>query len=192
MENKEDKVRVLIIGATGRVGSYVMKELDKNNDGIIVRYSTTSEDVAKQWQKDGREAVILNLDQPETFADALENIDRVFLLTGYTLDMLRQSKMFVDAASEAGVGHIVHLGVFTSRQDLIPHFIWHDMIETYIEASGMAWTHLHPNVISDSILVQNPSITETGSFNVFWGNAAQGWVFAEDIAAVAAAVLREG
>ncbi|RZJ74244.1 MAG: NAD-dependent epimerase/dehydratase family protein [Flavobacterium sp.] len=193
MENRaEEKPRVLIIGATGRIGSHIVEELDKNSSGIIVRYSTTNEEVAKQWQNDGREAVILNLDEPETFASALEGIDRVFLLTGYTVDMLRQSKMFVDAASAANVSHIVHLGVFTSRKDLIPHFIWHDMVEAYIEAIGIAWTNLHPNVISDSILVQNSSIIETGSFNVFWGNTPQGWVFAEDIAAVAAAVLREG
>jgi hypothetical protein len=30
---------------------------------------------------------------------------------------------------------------------------WHDLVETYIEASGIAWTHLHPNVISDSLRV---------------------------------------
>lgn len=193
MENKtEEKSRVLIIGATGRVGSQVVKELDKNSDGIIVRLSTTQQEVADKWEQEGREAVVLNLDHPETFATALEGVDSVFLLTGYTVDMLYQSKMLVDAAVEAGVKHIVHLGVFTSRRDLIPHFIWHDMIETYIEASGLAWTHIHPNVISDTSLVVNPPITETGSFTVNWGEAQQGWVFASDIAAVIAAVLREG
>ncbi|WP_438827252.1 hypothetical protein [Sphingobacterium multivorum] len=64
--------------------------------------------------------------------------------------MLRQSMMLVDAAFVASVKHIVHLGVFTSRRDLIPHFIWHDMIECYIEATGLPWTHIHPNVIADS------------------------------------------
>jgi NAD(P)H dehydrogenase (quinone) len=197
MENKSQNVnpemsRVLIIGATGRVGSQLVNELDKNSDGIIIRLSTTNSNVASKWQNVGREAVVLNLDKPETFAKALEGVDRVFLLTGYTVDMLRQSKLLVDAASEAGVSHIVHLGVFTSRRDLIPHFIWHDMIETYIEASGMAWTHLHPNVIADSLLVFDPPINQTGSFTVYWGDAPQGWVFASDIAAVAAEVLRGG
>ncbi|BBY48779.1 hypothetical protein MARA_22470 [Mycolicibacterium arabiense] len=106
--------------------------------------------------------------------------------------MLYQSKMFVDAAVTAGVRHLVHLGVFSSRRDNIPHFSWHDLIETYIEASGIAWTHLHPNVIGDSTLDVDPPITETGSFGVAWRDALQGWTFASDIAAVAAAVLREG
>lgn len=193
MENrKEEKSRVLIIGATGRVGSHIVKELDKNSEGIIVRLSTTQQVLADKWKQEGREAVVLNLDSPEAFASALEDVDSVFLLTGYTSDMLRQSKLFVDAAVDAGVKHLVHLGVFTSRRDLIPHFVWHDLIETYIEVSGLAWTHIHPNVITDTLFFQNPPITESQSFTVGWGEAQQGWVFASDIGAVVAAVLREG
>ncbi|WP_312191845.1 NmrA family NAD(P)-binding protein [Sphingobacterium sp.] len=183
---------MLIIGASGRVGSHVVKELQKNSEGLSVRLSTTKDDLLEKWQTDGNEAVILDLDRPETFSAALSEVDRVFLLTGYTSDMLRQSKMLVDAAKDAGVSHIVHLGVFTSRRDRIPHFIWHDLVETYIEASGLSWTHIHPNVISDSLFVQNPPLKETNSFGVSWGEAKQGWVFASDIAEVAAAVLREG
>ena len=56
----------------------------------------------------------------------------------------------------------------------------------------MILTHLHPNVITDSILVVDPSITETGSFTVHFNDMPQGWVFTADIAAVAATVLREG
>ncbi|MBD3906301.1 NmrA family NAD(P)-binding protein [Chryseobacterium sp. Ch-15] len=193
MENKtEEKSRVLVIGATGRVGSHIVRELDQNSEGVIVRLSSTDQNTVDQWNKEGREAAVLDLDKPETFAPALEGVERVFLLTGYTVDMLRQSKVLVDAAVEADIKHIVHLGVFTSRKDLIPHFIWHDMIETYIQASGIAWTNIHPNVISNSILVKEPSIKETGSFSVNWGEAKQGWVFASDIGAVAAALLREG
>lgn len=184
--------RVLILGASGRVGSCVIQALKTNDEGIEVRVSTSREELAQKWRSEGRDAVVLDLNRPETFAGALEGIDRVFLLTGYTSDMLFQSKKFVDAARDAGVSHLVHLGVFTSRRDDIPHFAWHDLIETYIEASGIAWTHLHPNVITDSVLVTEPSIKETGALTVFWGDRPQGWVFAEDIGRVAAVVLREG
>lgn len=183
--------RVLVIGATGNVGSQVVKEFDKNDEGVVIRLATSRPEVAKKWRAEGRDAVVLDLNRPDTFAEALEDVDRVFLLTGYTSDMLYQSKKFVDASVNAGVTHIVHLGVFTSRQDFIPHFNWHDLVETYIEASGIAWTHLHPNVIADTIFAF-ASITETHSFPVYWDDMPQGWVFAQDIAAVASAVLREG
>ncbi len=184
--------KVLVIGATGTVGSQVVKEFDRNKEGITIRLATSRAKAAEKWRIEGREAVVLDLNRPETFAKALEDVDRVFLLTGYTSDMLFQSKKLVDAAVDAGVGHIVHLGVFTSGRDLMPHFAWHDLIETYIRASGVAWTHLHPNVIADTSLKTDPPISETGFFTAFTKDLPQGWVCAADIAAVAAAVLREG
>lgn len=183
---------ILVIGASGRIGSRLVKELDALGDHVAVRVASSSDRSVEKWKSEGRDAVRLDLNDPATLAPALDGADRVFLLTPYTADMLVQSKHVVDAAKDAGVKHIVHLGVFTSRRDPIPHFIWHDFIETYIEASGIAWTHLHPNVIAESYLVQNPPITETGSFSVMCGDAVQGWIFADDIAAVAAKVLADG
>jgi NAD(P)H dehydrogenase (quinone) len=182
----------LIIGASGTIGSRLVQELDANRDGISVRLSSSRSETVEGWRSAGRDAVLLDLDQPATFAEALEGVDRVFLLTGYTAAMLYQSKTLVDAAKDAGVAHLVHLGAFMSGRDLVPHYTWHELIETYIEASGLSWTHIQPNVIIESTLIRQPSIAETGNFSVSWQNAARGWVSAGDIAAVAAAVLREG
>jgi uncharacterized protein YbjT (DUF2867 family) len=184
--------RVLVIGASGRVGSFVLAALGKDDRSVVVRPASSRPEQAARWRAEGRDAVLLDLDRPETFAGALRGVDRVFLLTGYSAAMLDQARNLVDAAVDAGVDHIVHLGVFGAGEHRIPHFTWHAQIETYIEASGIAWTHLHPNVISDSILVTQPPIGQTGSFTVFWGEVQQGWVFAADIGAVAAAVLRDG
>jgi uncharacterized protein YbjT (DUF2867 family) len=183
---------VLVIGASGTVGSQVAKELEANHEGINVRLATSRAETAEQWRQQGRQAVVLNLDDPSTLPSALQGIDRLFMVTGYTADMLYQSKLLIDAAAAAGVKFVVHLGVYSSGRDHIPHFSWHDMVETYIKASGMAWTNLHPNVILDSLLVTEPSTIEKGSFDVMWGEAAMGWVSAADIGTLAAAVLREG
>ena len=87
---------------------------------------------------EGKEAVHLDLDDPSTFALALAGVDRVFLLTGYTVAMLTQSKTLVDAAKKAGVKHIVHVGIFGEWDCTDPHFAWHQLIESYIKASGLA------------------------------------------------------
>lgn len=116
--------------------------------------------------------------------------DRLFLLTGYTVAMVTQSKTLVDAAKKAGVKHIVHLGVFAEWDCTDPHFAWHLMIESYIKASGLAWTHLHPNVFMDNLL--NFNALREDSFTLYWGSRAVGWVAVSDIAAVAAAALGEG
>lgn len=184
--------KVLVLGASGSVGSKLVADLDRNHEGVEVVLATSRPETAAKWQADGRKAVVLDLNNASKFAEALEGIDRLFLLTGYTADMLFQSKKLVDAAVDAGISHIVHLGVFTSRRDDQPHFAWHDLIETYIEASGIAWTHLHPNVITDTVLDQQPSLAETGTFMAYPANVPVGWVCTADIAAVAAAALREG
>jgi NAD(P)H dehydrogenase (quinone) len=46
-----------------------------------------------------------------------QNITGIFLITGYTVDMLVQSKSLIDAAKRNGVNHIVHLGAFTLEHD---------------------------------------------------------------------------
>jgi len=132
----------------------------------------------------------LDLDSPATFAAALCGVDRVFLLTGYSVAMLAQSKTFIDAARKARVQHIVHLGVFGHWDCTDPHIAWHQLVETYIEASGIAWTHIHPNMFMEQI--PNFMKIRNDSFSVFWGSDRMGWIASRDIGAVAATVLREG
>jgi len=58
------------------------------------------------WKRDGKQAVYIDLDDARTFPAALQGIDRLFLLTGYTIAMLHQSKTIVDAAADSGVSFI--------------------------------------------------------------------------------------
>ena len=144
-----NKPTVLVIGATGTIGKQLVKDLD--GQAVNVRIASRKHEVVKQLQSESKNAVYLDLDDPRTFALALAGVDRVFLLTGYTVAMLAQSKTLVDAAKKAGVKHIVHVGVFAEWDCTDPHFVWHQMIEKYIEASGIAWTHLHPNMFMEAI-----------------------------------------
>jgi NAD(P)H dehydrogenase (quinone) len=134
--------------------------------------------------------VLLDLDQPETFRDALFGIDRVFLSTGYTVAMLHQSKTIVDAAADAGVEFIVHLGIFGNGRVTYAYGTWHEMVERYIEGSGMAWTHLHPHFFTDNLLAAAPVVD--GKFYWFMGNKPVGWIAPEGVSAVAAKVLSDG
>lgn len=185
-------IRILVIGASGTVGSKVVKVLEQRNDSEYeIVLSTSRNETAKKWMNEGRKAVVLDLNNPETFKTALENIDRVFLLTGYTADMLVQSKMLINAAKDAKVSHIVHLGTFTSRKDTIPHFIWHDLVENYLATSGIAWTNIHPNVITDTVFGGLDFKAETINMTS-WGDVPQGYACADDIGEVAGTVLIEG
>jgi NAD(P)H dehydrogenase (quinone) len=182
--------RILVIGSTGRIGAAVAAALDDAPERVIpVRTSRNPETVAL-WVKEGKQAVYLDLDDPDTFPPALTGIDRVFLMAGYTAAMTEQGKTMVDAAEDAGVGFIVHLGVFGDGRSTDAHFAWHEMVERYIRGSTLAWTNVHPHVYMENLLTANR--LQFGAFAWPAGDRPVGWVAGCDIAAVTAKVLIEG
>jgi NAD(P)H dehydrogenase (quinone) len=100
------KPKVLVMGATGQVGRAVASLLSRNPNLDTVAAARTPAKAAHL----GVPVVHLDLDKIETFAPALKGVDRVFMATGYTVDMLRQSKDLVNMARRAGVAQIAHLG----------------------------------------------------------------------------------
>ena len=127
-----NKTRILVMGATGQVGGAVVSELLKDTQVEVV---AAARNVGKAGLL-GVPVVHLDLDRIETFAPALRGIDSIFMATGYTVDMLRQSKDLVNAAKRAGVKHIVHLGACGDDDTRVAHYGWHQFIERYIEWSG--------------------------------------------------------
>jgi uncharacterized protein YbjT (DUF2867 family) len=188
--NEQSTPRVLVIGSSGRTGAAVAAALDGTSESVTaVRASRNPETVAL-WVEQGKQAVYLDLDDPDTFPPALAGIGRVFLMAGYTAAMTEQAKTMVDAAEDAGVSFIVHLGVFGNGRSTDAHFAWHEMVERYIKGSTLAWANVHPHVFMENLLTVNR--LQHGSFAWAAGDRPVGWVAGDDIAAVAAKVLIEG
>lgn len=179
---------VLILGASGTIGSQLVKELE--DQPVSIRITSRKQNEVERLCSEGNDCRFLDLDDPQTFALALAGVDRIFLLTGYTVGMLTQSKTLVDAAKKAGVSHIVHVGVFAEWDTTDAHFAWHQMIEKYIEASGMAWTHLHPNMFMDALT--SAYLPKNSTYTSYWEDRRVGYIASSDIAAVAAKVLVDG
>src|SRR5712671_6214412 len=136
---------LLVLGATGQVGTLVAQHLKRSavHFSVGTRRKAHLEELAHQFGA----SRFIDLDDPRTFDEALKDITGLLLLTGYTVAMLVQSKSLIDAAKRNSVKHIVHLGAFTRDHDAYSTvFAWHQMIEAYLRASGIAWTNLHPNM----------------------------------------------
>ncbi|ROR24735.1 uncharacterized protein YbjT (DUF2867 family) [Comamonas sp. BIGb0124] len=188
MNIDQSKSRALVIGSSGQVGKKVVSYLEGNPD-ISVRITSRRLEEVHRLSGEGNDIVHLDLDDPRTFGAALAGVDRIFLLTGYTVAMLAQSKTLVDAASKAGVRHIVHLGVFGEWDCTSPAFAWHQLVEAYIKTSGISWTFLHPNMFMENILTL---CLKGDTLTTYWNENRTGWVAAADVALVAATALREG
>jgi NAD(P)H dehydrogenase (quinone) len=187
---KNAKPRVLVLGSTGLTGKTIAAELDDASDRVEVVRASRNPETVEQWRSEGRSAVQLDLDDARTFPAALKGIDRLFVMTGYTVAMTHQTKTITDAAADAGVGHVVHLGIFGNGRSTDPHFAWHELVERYIESSGVPFTHLHPHMFMENLL----SVFTLRDGRLPWpaGDKPTGWIAGEDIAAVAAKVLIEG
>src|SRR5260370_41926828 len=96
---------LLVLGATGQVGKLVAKNLKGRNANFSggARWESKLGELADQFGA----ARFIDLDDPRTFDEALKNVSSIFLITGYTVDMLVQSTTLIDAAIREGVKHIV-------------------------------------------------------------------------------------
>lgn len=178
--------KILVMGATGQVGGALVPLLSSDNSVEVV---AAARDVKKAANL-GVPVVHLDLDDFSTFAPALEGIDRIFMATGYTVDMLRQSKDLVNSAKRAGVEQIVHLGACGDDDTRVSHYGWHQFIERYIEWSGVTFTHLRPEIFMQNLLgYGGESYVKNGVIAHYVGSARLSWVDCDDVAAVAAVCL---
>ncbi|AUX39697.1 NmrA family protein [Sorangium cellulosum] len=190
---------ILVFGATGKIGGALLDALlpDHAAGRVKLVAAVRRPDAAPAFEARGIEARLIDLDLAETrglepLVGALRGVDRVFLLTGYDVKMIAQSKAAIDAARAAGASQIVHLGVHASPDTTIVHFAWHQVVEAYLDRSGVDATHLRPTSFMQNLpLLLQVGGGEPGVLRHYIGDAQTSWIDTGDIARVAAVVLRE-
>ncbi len=183
------QTKVLITGATGQVGSKTIDLLRPHGNVEIVA-AVRSKEKAAPFSAKGIGSVVLDLDDERTHRPALEGIGRLFVVTGYTVDMLRQSKVLLDNAKKAGVSHVVHLGACGRDDTSVAHWAWHQLVERYIEWAGFSYTHLRPETFMQNMLSYGGQKSiKNGVIKAFVEGARLSWVDVNDVAHVAALAL---
>jgi NAD(P)H dehydrogenase (quinone) len=179
--------RVLITGATGNVGGGVIGCLGRAQDVELIA------GVRKPGASElGVTQVHFDFDDPGSMARALIGIDRVLMVTGYTVDKLMQGKTFIDEARKAGVGYVVHLGSPGDDDTRVAHYGWEQLVERYLEWSGIGFTHLRPQIYMQNLLgYGSTSLVDHGVIRQYVGDARLCWIDCEDISAVAALCLTD-
>jgi len=182
--------KILVTGATGSNGTEIIKRLSAQN--IQVRAMVRNPDRAKEIALPNVEVVEGNFDRPETLLEALTEVDSAFLLTNSTEHAEAQQLAFVDAARQSGVKHIVKLSQFAADAHSPVRFLrYHAAVEAAIQASGMTYTFLRPNLFMQGLLNFRSTITSQNAFYAAIGDAKVSVVDVRDIADVAVAALTE-
>jgi uncharacterized protein YbjT (DUF2867 family) len=178
---------ILVIGATGTVGSEVVRQLVATGERprALVRDPAT----ARQRLGDQVEHVVGDLDRPETIAAALAGVDRVFLLTTQSSRQSEWERAVIGAAARAGVGQLVKLSVFrANEQSPLQVARQHGQAERVLAQSGLAATILRPVFFMQNLL----AMIHDGAIATAAGDGRVAMVDARDIAAVAVATLTGG
>jgi uncharacterized protein YbjT (DUF2867 family) len=187
MDKSGSNEMILVTGATGTVGSELVRQLVL--DGQVVRVMTRN----PQPHRLPKEAEVVTGDfaQLHTLSQALQGVRQAFLLT--TGDHIpRYDAGFAAAAKKAGVQRVTKLsalGVGYGSQDAITR--WHRAGEEAIKNSGVTWTFLRPGGFMSNALGWADSIKSQGAVYAPFGSEKVAIVDPWDIAAVAACVLTQ-
>jgi uncharacterized protein YbjT (DUF2867 family) len=182
---------ILITGATGTTGREVVAEL-RGLGARGVRALVRDPARADFIRAAGFEAVAGDFERPETLGPALAGVERALLLTPPTPDTVTHQREFIEAATTAGVRHVVKLSAVGADADAPEGFgKWHGQSENLLKTSGLDWTILRPNFFMQNLLGQAGQIASTGSIFQPVGDARASFIDARDIAAVAARTLTE-
>ena len=154
---------ILFTGLTGAVGTEMIKLLPEY--GIPARGLVRNPDKAEAVRQTGVEVIPGSLEDENAVGAALQGCDRAFLLMANSRQQLELEKSFVDAAVEAGVGHIVKMsanGADSNSKAQLKRY--HGASEQYIRESGLRYTLVRPNFFMQNMLHVAGSIVEQDKF----------------------------
>lgn len=178
-------MKVLVTGATGNVGRYVVEELKQQ--GEAVRAAGTDLKKLRQLFGEDVEAVRFDFLDPSTYPDALDSVDRVFLVRPPHLGKPRDLYPFIDAMAQRQIKLVTFLSLMGVENNTIPP---HHKIEKYIEAAGIPYAHIRPGFFMQNISgIHAREIIKDNQVFVPAGNSKTSFIDAADIAAAAAVLL---
>lgn len=182
---------ILISGATGNIGGAVVQQLLQQPSQQPLRALVRDPDKATQLAAQAVELARGDFSQPASLEAALQGVERAFLVMPNHPDQVALEGNFVTAAQRAGVRHLVKLSVLRAGELPSTFQQWHRQIEAQIEASGMAWTHLRPNMLMQNMRWFTPTMAQQGAFYHSIGDTLVSHVDGADVAAVAALCLSQ-
>ena len=175
----------LITGATGDVGSKVVRQLLDRGERprVFVRDAAK----AQMLFGDRVDVIVGDLGDAASLGVALDGADAVFLVnSGPSIPEL--DALAAKAAKAAGVKHMVKLSSMDVEQSLAIG-AWHELGEAAIREAGIAFTFVRPTGFMSNLLAWAHSIKKNGIVRSSTGDGRRAFIHSEDIAAVATKAL---
>ncbi len=182
--------QVLVTGATGNVGSGVVRELQGR--GVTVRAFVRDAAKAAGMFGGGVEVVTGDFGDAASVRRAMAGVDGVFLACANDPRQVAYETGVIDAAREAGVARIVKLSALGAEiGSPVAFWDWHGTIEAHLKATEVPAVVLRPTFNMTNLFGSADAIRQAGSLFVPAAGARVAMIDPRDIAAVAAVTFTE-
>ena len=180
---------ILVSGATGTIGSAVVVALSEAE--IPFKVMVRSKEKGRAFEEQGIPFVLADYGHPATLDEALQGVDRAFLVTPPHEKMVEWEKNFIDAAEENGVQHIVKISAIGASPDQGTRLGgYHAAVEHYLKKADLHYTILRPHSFMQNQLGNLETIKTQGAIYAPMGNGRIPIIDARDIGAAAAKILQ--
>ena len=182
-------MNILVTGGTGNVGSAVVTELLKR--GASVRVLARKQPEAGKLSA-GVEVAIGDLLDPVSVEQAMQGVDKLFLLNAVVTDELTQALIAYGIAKRVGLKHVTYLSVFKVDQFRdVPHFASKLAVEGTLREFGIPYTILRPGYYIQNDATLKDALLGAGVYPMPIGTAGIAAADVRDIAEAAAISLTE-
>jgi NAD(P)H dehydrogenase (quinone) len=184
-------MKILVTGATGKLGSKVVENLLKVVSASDLAVSVRNPEKAEGLKNRGVEVRQGDFDHPETLTTAFAGVDRLLIISadGDNETRIRQHTNAVAAAKQANVKFIVYTSLGNASESSLFLAPVHRATEGAILKTGIPYCFLRNNWYLENeigsiqgVLAGAPWVTSAGTGKV-------GWALQKDYAEAAAAVL---
>ncbi|MEH6906976.1 SDR family oxidoreductase [Neobacillus drentensis] len=184
-------MKILVTGATGKLGSKVVEKLLQSVPANQLAVSVRNPEKAAGLVSRGVEVRQGDFDQPQSLVTAFAGIDRLLIISadGDNETRIRQHTDAVAAAERAGVKFIAYTSLANATESTNIMAPPHVATEAAIIKTGIPYTFLRNNWYLENeigsiqgVLAGAPWVTSAGSGKV-------GWALQQDYAEAAATVL---
>lgn len=182
-------MKILVTGGTGNVGGAVVKELLKRGAEVRVLARKQPEEAKLAA---GAEIAIGDLLDPVSVEQAMQGVDKLFLLNAVVTDELTQALIAYGIAKRLGLKHVTYLSVFKVDQFRdVPHFASKLAVENALREFGVPYTILRPGYYIQNDANLKDALMGTGVYPMPIGTAGIAAADVRDIAEAAAISLTE-
>jgi NAD(P)H dehydrogenase (quinone) len=184
-------MKILVTGATGKLGTKVVEALLKKVPAEQLAVSVRNPQKAEGLRSLGIEVRHGDFDQPETLEKAFAGIDRLLIISadGDNETRIRQHTHAVEAAAKAKVSFIAYTSVGNAQESTLFLAPVHSHTEKAILATGIPYSFLRNNWYLENELSSIQGVLAGAPWVTSAGDGRVAWAPREDYAEAAAAVL---